>query len=45
MALLQEFQIAARDEKIRASIAGALVGVGIAWALYLLLKHLEDEKE
>jgi len=40
MALLDQFQVAARIKGNRDQLKGILIGMGIAMALALLLKHL-----
>jgi putative transcriptional regulator len=38
--LLEHFRTAAKDQKVRDSVGGVLVGMGVGVALALLLKHL-----
>lgn len=42
VALMREFQKAAKDKKIRETIGAVLIGAGIAAALYLLLKQAKE---
>lgn len=42
--LLAQFQTGARDEKVRNAVLGVLIGLGVAVAIALLLKHLIGKK-
>ena len=39
-ALCKQFQVAAKNKKVRDQLEGALIGAGVVVALALLLKHL-----